>query len=174
MYIVFEGIDGAGKTTQIQMLAEWLEANGFRVETLREPTDSKVGVLIREILQQPDAQTEEVQRILGLLFAADRLFIMDRLEDESKIIISDRSFLSSLVYQDDADWIEVLNRYAKRPDLLILLDLDAKTSVARTSGEDTFEMKVGGTTYEVSTHFDTDGRQSVLEQFMALILQQKV
>ena len=42
------------------------------------------------------------------------------------------------------------------------------------SGEDTFEMKVGGTTYEVSTHFDTDGRQSVLEQFMALILQQKV
>ena len=139
MYIVFEGIDGAGKTTQIQMLAEWLEANGFRVETLREPTDSKVGVLIREILQQPDAQTEEVQRILGLLFAADRLFIMDRLEDESKIIISDRSFLSSLVYQDDADWIEVLNRYAKRPDLLILLDLDAKTSVARASGDDTFE-----------------------------------
>ena len=139
MYIVFEGIDGAGKTTQIQMLAEWLEANGFRVETLREPTDSKVGDLIHEILQQPDAQTEEVQRILGLLFAADRLFIMDRLENDSKIIISDRSFLSSLVYQDDADWIEILNRYAKRPDLLILLDLDAKTSVARTSGEDTFE-----------------------------------
>ena len=139
MYIVFEGIDGAGKTTQIQMLAEWLEANGFRVETLREPTDSKVGDLIHEILQQPDAQTEEVQRILGLLFAADRLFIMDRLEDESKIIISDRSFLSSLVYQDDAEWIEILNRYAKRPDLLILLDLDARTSVARTSGEDTFE-----------------------------------
>ena len=42
------------------------------------------------------------------------------------------------------------------------------------SGEDTFEMKVGGTTYEVSTHFNTEGRQSVLEQFMALILQQKV
>ena len=41
-------------------------------------------------------------------------------------------------------------------------------------GEDTFEMKVGGTTYEISTHFDTGGRQSVLEQFMALILQQKV
>ena len=39
------------------------------------------------------------------------------------------------------------------------------------SGEDTFEMKVGGTTYEVSTHFDTAGRQSVLEQFMALLLQ---
>ena len=42
------------------------------------------------------------------------------------------------------------------------------------SWEGTFEMKVGGTTYEVSTHFDTEGRQSVLEQFMALILQQKI
>ena len=46
MYIVFEGIDGAGKSTQIQMLKEWLEANGFRVETLVEPTDSEVGKLI--------------------------------------------------------------------------------------------------------------------------------
>ena len=64
---------------------------------------------------------------------------MDKLEDESKIFISDRSFISSLAYQEPAEWIEVLNRYAKKPDLLILLDLDVKTSVARTSGEDTFE-----------------------------------
>lgn len=139
MYIVFEGIDGAGKSTQIQMLKEWLENNGFRVETLVEPTDSKVGKLIREILQQPDATTECVQKILGLLFAADRMLIMDKLEDESKIFISDRSFISSLAYQEPADWIGELNRYAKKPDLLILLDLDVKTSVARTSGEDTFE-----------------------------------
>ncbi len=139
MYIVFEGIDGAGKSTQIQMLKEWLEANGFRVETLVEPTDSEVGKLIRKILQRPDATTENIQKTLGLLFAADRMLIMDKLEDESKIIISDRSFISSLAYQEPSDWIEVLNRYAKKPDLLILLDLDVKTSVARTSGEDTFE-----------------------------------
>ena len=139
MYIVFEGIDGAGKSTQIQMLKEWLENNGFRVETLVEPTDSKVGKLIREILQQPDATTERVQKTLGLLFAADRMLIMDKLEDESKIFISDRSFISSLAYQEPAEWIGELNRYAKKPDLLILLDLDVKTSVARTSGEDTFE-----------------------------------
>ena len=42
MYIVFEGIDGAGKSTQIQMLKDWLEANGFRVETVVEPTESKI------------------------------------------------------------------------------------------------------------------------------------
>lgn len=139
MYIVFEGIDGAGKSTQIRMLKEWLEANGFRVETLVEPTDSVVGKLIREILQRPDAETDEVQKILALLFAADRMFIMDKLKDDSKIFISDRSFISSLAYQEPADWVEQLNRYAKKPDLLILMDLDVKTSVARASGEDTFE-----------------------------------
>jgi dTMP kinase len=139
MYIVFEGIDGAGKSTQIQMLKEWLEANGFRVDTLVEPTDSEVGKLIREILQRPDATTERLQKTLALLFAADRMLIMDRLEDESKIIISDRSFISSLAYQEPAEWVEVLNRYAKKPDLLILMDLDVAKSVARTSGKDTFE-----------------------------------
>ena len=64
---------------------------------------------------------------------------MDKLEDESKVIISDRSFISSLAYQEPAEWIEILNRYAKKPDLLLLLDLDVKKSVARTSGKDTFE-----------------------------------
>ena len=139
MYIVFEGIDGAGKSTQIQMLKEWLEANGFRVETLVEPTESKVGDLIHEILQQPDAQSDDVQKMLALLFAADRISIMDKLRDESKIFISDRSFISSLAYQEPAEWVEVLNTYAKKPDLLILLDLDPKTSVSRTSRQDTFE-----------------------------------
>lgn len=139
MYIVFEGIDGSGKSTQIQLLKEWLEANGFEVETLVEPTDSEVGKLIRKMLQNPDAMEDDFQKVLALLFAADRMLIMDKLEDDSKVFISDRSFISSLVYQNPTDWVEVLNRYAKRPDLLILLDLDVEKSVARTSGEDTFE-----------------------------------
>ena len=139
MYIVFEGIDGAGKSTQIQMLKEWLEANGLEVETLVEPTDSEVGKLIRKILQRSDATTDRVQKTLGLLFAADRMLIMDKLEDEKKVILSDRSFISSLAYQEPAQWIAELNKYAKKPDLVLLLDLDVKTSVARTSGEDEFE-----------------------------------
>ena len=139
MYIVFEGIDGAGKSTQIQLLKEWLENNGFRVETLVEPTNSEVGKLIRKILQHPDATTDRVQKTLGLLFAADRMLIINEIEDKSKIFISDRSFISSLAYQEPKEWIEILNKYAKKPDLLILLDLDVKKSVARTSGDDTFE-----------------------------------
>lgn len=139
MYIVFEGIDGAGKSTQIQLLKEWLENNGLEVETIVEPTDSEVGKLIRKILQRRDATTDRVQKTLGLLFAADRMLIMDELEDDKKVIISDRSFISSLAYQEPRDWIYELNKYAKKPDLLILLDLDVKTSVSRTSGDDTFE-----------------------------------
>lgn len=137
--MVFEGIDGAGKSTQIQLLKEWLEANGFEVETVAEPTDSEIGKLIRKLLKHPDANKEYFQNRLGLLFAADRMFLMDKLNDESKVIISDRSFISSLAYQDNRDWIDVLNKYVKRPDLLILLDLDVKKSVARTSDGDTFE-----------------------------------
>lgn len=139
MYIVFEGIDGAGKSTQIMLLKEFLEANGLEVECVVEPTDSEVGKLIRKILQRPDSSTDSVQKTLGLLFAADRMLMMDKLSDEKKVILSDRSFISSLAYQNHADWIEVLNKYAKKPDLVLLLDLDVKKSVGRTSGEDEFE-----------------------------------
>lgn len=139
MYIVFEGIDGAGKSTQIKLLKEWLEANGLEVETMVEPTDSEVGKLIRKILQRHDATTDRIQKTLGLLFAADRMLIMDKLSDDKKVILSDRSFISSLAYQEPVEWIRELNKYAKKPDLVLLLDLDVKTSVARTSGEDEFE-----------------------------------
>ncbi len=139
MYIVFEGIDGAGKSTQIQLLKEWLEANGLEVEALVEPTDSEIGKLIRKILQRSDATTDRVQKTLGLLFAADRMLITDKLSDDKKVILSDRSFISSLAYQEPADWIVELNKYAKKPDLVLFLDLDVKTSVSRTTGEDEFE-----------------------------------
>lgn len=139
MYIVFEGIDGAGKSTQIQLLKEWLEENGLDVELLVEPTGSKVGKLIRELLTYDNATTEDMQKILGLLFAADRMLIMDKLNDENKVIISDRSFISSLAYQEPKEWINEINKYAKKPDLVLLLDLDVATSVKRCEGEDSFE-----------------------------------
>lgn len=139
MYIVFEGIDGAGKSTQINLLKDWLEQNGFDVETVVEPTDSEVGKLIRKILQRPDATTDRIQKTLGLLFAADRMLIMDKLNDDSKVILSDRSFISSLAYQEPAEWIEQINKYAKEPNLVLLLDVDVKTSVNRCSKEDEFE-----------------------------------
>ncbi len=142
MYIVFEGIDGAGKTTQIKLLKDWLVNNGFQVETVVEPTDSDIGKLIRKLLQDENATSEYMQKTLGLLFAADRTLLMNDIESfkkEGKVVISDRSFYSSLVYQEPADWIEEINKFVKIPDMVILLDLDLKTSVSRTEGRDEFE-----------------------------------
>ena len=135
MYIVLEGIDGAGKSTQIKLLKEWLENNGLSVETIVEPSGSDVGKLIRKILTRSDATTDNVQKTLGLLFAADRLL----LESENVVVISDRSFYSSLSYQSPQDWIKELNKFAKIPDMVLLLDLDVKKSVERTDGIDEFE-----------------------------------
>lgn len=141
MYIIFEGIDGAGKSTQIEIIKNWLEDNGLEVETLVEPTDSEIGVMIREILKYPDATTDRMQKTLGLLFAADRMLIMDKLDDNKKVFLSDRSFISSLAYQEPKEWIETLNRYVKKPDLVLLLDVDVENSASRFSGEDEFENK---------------------------------
>ena len=142
MYIVLEGIDGAGKSTQIKMLKEWLESNGLRVETIVEPTDLEVGKLIRKFLTRSDATSDTMQKTLGLLFAADRLILMDKIEQLEKdniVVISDRSFYSSLSYQDPQDWIKEINKFAKIPDLVLLLDLDVKKSVERCDGTDEFE-----------------------------------
>lgn len=142
MYIVLEGIDGAGKSTQIKLLKEWLENNGLKVETIVEPTDLEVGKLIRNLLTRNDAESDSMQKTLGLLFAADRLMLMDkieRLENENTVVISDRSFYSSLAYQNPQEWIRELNKYAKTPDLVLLLDLDVKKSVERCDGTDEFE-----------------------------------
>ncbi|MDL2246768.1 dTMP kinase [Methanobrevibacter sp. OttesenSCG-928-K11] len=142
MYIVFEGIDGAGKTTQIDLLKNWLVDSGFEVETIVEPSDGDVGKLIRKILLEKRASNDITQKELGLLFAADRLELMDKiskLQYSNKIIISDRSFYSSLVYQKPQEWIEEINKFALIPDIVLLLDLDLKISVSRSDQRDEFE-----------------------------------
>ncbi len=146
MYICLEGIDGAGKSTQVKLLEKWLEENGYAVEMIVEPTSSPVGVLIREMLQNPRATEPEFQKILGLLFAADRLALKDKLlengenlENDNKIMLSDRCFYSSLAYQSPFEWISEINKYSKRPDLVIFLDIDVKTAVSRCQGIDKFE-----------------------------------
>ena len=69
MYIVFEGIDGSGNSTQINLLKNYLEKNGLKVECVVEPTDKTIGKVIREILTHEDSTTSNVQKTLGLLFA---------------------------------------------------------------------------------------------------------
>jgi len=142
MYICLEGIDGSGKSTQLERLGKWLEDCGFTVTRIREPTDSAVGKLIRKMLQDPKAQDEGFQRTLALLFAADRTLLMDTIHEEeemNRIVISDRSFYSSLAYQNGEEWIVQINQHAMEPDLVILLDLEVETAISRCDGTDSFE-----------------------------------
>lgn len=144
MYICLEGIDGSGKSTQLKSLGNWLEDCGLTIKRIREPTDSPVGLLIRKMLQKPDAPDESFQRTLALLFAADRTILMDTICKEEKmnhVILSDRSFYSSLAYQNSEEWIAQINQYALKPDLVILLDLDTETALKRCEGIDSFEEK---------------------------------
>lgn len=99
MFVVFEGIDGAGKTTQARMLYERLKADGARVEQVADPGTTQIGTAIRQILLHNDAPISSSAQVL--LFSAARAelaaYIRERLADNFTVIC-DRWLLSTLVY----------------------------------------------------------------------------
>jgi dTMP kinase len=146
-FVVLEGIDGSGTTTQVARLAERLRVARVPVRATREPSDGPVGTLVRQVLtgrvivpggRAPGWAT------MALLFAADR---MDHVESEIEpflasggVVLSDRYDASSLAYQsissgaearDAVEWIRSLNRYVRRPDLTIVLDLPSDVAAER-------------------------------------------
>ena len=142
MYICLEGIDGSGKTTQMELIVKWLDECGLEVLRVFEPTDSPAGKLIRELLQNPNATSDNFQKTLALLFAADRIMLMEKIKEEEKtgrIVLSDRCFYSSMVYQNGTDWIAEINKFAKKPDIVLLMDIDPETAISRCEGKDSFE-----------------------------------
>jgi dTMP kinase len=140
-FIVLEGIDGSGTTTQLGLLERHLAARGRRVLATREPSQGPVGRLLREILlgghRQPDGAPVD-GLAMALLFAADRRDHLRR-EIEPALadgfdVVSDRYLLSSLAYQAqeaERDWVAALARDVRRPDLTLLLDLPSETAAAR-------------------------------------------
>ena len=150
VFIAIEGIDGAGVTTQAELLQRKLEddilpfikddaeyGNGPHTHLTKEPTDGPAGGQIRVALSERlDLDTET----LALFFATDR---RDHVEQEIKpmldngyIVIVDRYYLSSYAYQldgvdGDLDWLRQINSKSISPDLTILLDVDVDTSQTR-------------------------------------------
>jgi dTMP kinase len=134
--VAFEGIDGAGKSTLIAAVADALAATGVDVRTTREPTEGPWGRKIRQSAQTGRLAVEEELR----LFELDRReHVATRLLpwlDEGATILIDRYFFSSAAYQGarglDAQAILAHHRtFAPEPDLLLVLDLDVDTSLAR-------------------------------------------
>ena len=139
-FVVLEGADGVGTTTQMHALADKLRARGRVVHTTAEPSTGPIGVLIRSLLKARAHDDDGTKRVLALLFAADRID-HHATEIAPKLaagvdVISDRYVLSSLVYQSldlPVDRIAALNADAPAADATVLVTLPVDAALARLS-----------------------------------------
>jgi dTMP kinase len=128
VFIVVEGLDGSGKTTQTYLLAQKLSKN-YPVNLTAEPSRGKIGTFIRQCCLYEDKRLPTEAE--ALLFAADRIeHLQNEIKpalDEGKIVVCDRYTYSSLAYQGSAglslDWIKTINARALQPDFAIFIDV---------------------------------------------------
>jgi dTMP kinase len=136
-----EGIDGSGTTTQTERLVAHLRQQGRTAVSTREPSGGPIGRLVREVLlgqhRMPDGASVD-GRTMALLFAADRLDHLQREVEpilaEGSDVVSDRYLMSSLAYQAeeaDREWVALLARGVRPPDLTILLDIPVSVAAQR-------------------------------------------
>lgn len=141
LFIAFEGIDGSGKSTQVKLLKEKLEAAGHKVHTTCEPTDAPTGKMIRDIFNH---RIDGDHRTIAALFVADRLHhILNKTDGMLKMledgytVITDRYYFSSYAYQSphiDQDWVIQANSLAAgllRPDVNVYIDITPEISIER-------------------------------------------
>jgi dTMP kinase len=137
--ITFEGTEGSGKTVTSRHLQKKLESEGYNVLWTREPTESRIGSLIEDILERKTRVSEEA---LPLLFAADRADHTQRILipaiKKGSIVLCDRYVHSSLAYQRSGMskpfqkyWLEEINRYSVKPDLVLFLDISPEEGLRR-------------------------------------------
>ena len=144
-FVVYEGLDGAGTTTQSQLLAERLRAKGRTVWLAHQPSEGPVGGLVKGVLAgrgatlNADGKPAPLdERVMALLFAADRLDqVSSQIEPRlarGEDVILDRYVLSSLAYQGSIvshDFIQQANRYAPKPDLTLFLYVPSSVALER-------------------------------------------
>lgn len=136
-FIVFEGLDGAGTTSQAKLLNDSLKSLGYKTFLTFEPTDSLIGKTIRRILKKEESVTD---RSLMLLYAADRENHLYNSENgiikhlsKGEIVISDRYLYSSLAYQGAAvgyDEAKNLNEFP-HPEILFFIDTPVEKCLER-------------------------------------------
>jgi dTMP kinase len=147
LFITFEGVEGSGKTTQIEMLRKWLDTRGLSVLVTREPGGDPAAEAIREIvLQNPVAARTEL-----LLFLASRAQNVENVIRPAlaagKVVICDRFIDSSVAYQGYArglgrDTVASLNHFATDallPDVTFLLDLNPEVGLGRQADRNRME-----------------------------------
>lgn len=178
-FIVIEGIDGAGTTTQAKRLVTALRSRNIAALETREPTDGPVGMLLRQVLRGrlvSAAGTAFSWQELGLLFAADRLehaaHELGPRRAEGAWLVCDRYDYSSVAYQSASagdisviPWLRELNRHAPRPDLTLVVDVAPDVARARRlarAGEqeifddDAFQARLAAFYRDIERHFPGD------------------
>lgn len=145
LFITLEGADGCGKTTQLNLLKEYLTSKGYEIVVTREPGGKGLGEKLREILLNYDGEVSD--RCEAFLYLADRAQNIDTIIkpaiNSGKIVLCDRHTDSSVAYQgygreQNIDDINMLNELAVNgvhPDLTIVFDIDTETSMARVGAE---------------------------------------
>ena len=136
-FIVFEGIDGSGKSTHIRLLSRDLRQQGYDVLETSEPSRGRIGMFIRKYVERRVRRLPT--EVEALLFAADRFEhlkkIIEPALEEGRIVVSDRYLHSSLAYQGaegtSLEWIREVNSFAPKPNLCILLDVGPETGLGR-------------------------------------------
>lgn len=150
IFVVFEGGDGVGKSTQTKLLADWLTARGREVVVTLEPGGTAVGAVLRDLVLHPK-WGDVSPRAEALMYAADKAqhlyeVVMPALR-RGAVVISDRYVDSMLAYQGagrdlDADRVEQIARWATGDllaDLTVVLDLDPDQGVASIKQKDRLE-----------------------------------
>lgn len=143
-FLVLEGVEGAGKTTQARLLSRWMAERRIAHRIGREPGGTRVGEAIRRVLLDAPGREMPAETELLLLLAARAAFVRDVVRPaltSGEVMIADRFELSSLAYQGrgrglDSDAVRALNAFATgavRPDLTLVLDLPVAAGIARQS-----------------------------------------
>ncbi|MBA7690935.1 Thymidylate kinase [subsurface metagenome] len=145
-FIVLDGPDGCGKTTQAKLLAEWLERQGVATETFRDPGDTAIGEKIRQILLNPEHIAMSTAAEVLLYMAARVQLWQEKIAPalaQKKCVILDRWLSSTCAYQGHAGGFG-FNQVIKLatdslgkpwPDLTIILDVDLETGANRLSAQ---------------------------------------
>ena len=152
--ITFEGIEGVGKSTQINLILEWLISKGYSTKLLREPGSTDFGEKIRELLLSKESNISAHTELLLMFAARSEMINKHLIGSTNDFILCDRYYHASIAYQGygrklPLDLIDQLIKgiNCPIPDLTIIYDLDVKTGFKRKSNDVIDRIESSGTNF---------------------------